>query len=199
MKYIGAIDFIVIVAYLAGIVGVGCYAGLKRCEESGASRYSLASHAFAADYSLAHLTPDLPALMVNFLPRVDTFSSLPVNGRGVCGSARRFFPSSDGAKPKNVLMTTSENAAPLMHSFMQPSRSAIRTGASILFAPRPVKFMRLREWSFLRHFGRAAVKIKRIIRESQSPHRANRQCAASHHTRPSGHGRAGRKWRQRRR
>ena len=46
MKYIGAIDFIVIVAYLAGIVGVGCYAGLKRCEESGASRYSLASHAF---------------------------------------------------------------------------------------------------------------------------------------------------------
>ncbi len=45
MKYIGAIDLVVIVAYLPGIVGVGCYAGLKRREESGASSNFLTSHA----------------------------------------------------------------------------------------------------------------------------------------------------------
>ena len=89
---------------------------------------------------------------------------------------QKVFPSSDGAKPKKVLTTTSANATPLMHSFMQPSRSAIRTGASYWSRLRPVKFPRLREWPFLRDLGRAAVKIKRIVRESQSPHRANRQC-----------------------
>jgi hypothetical protein len=38
-----------------------------------------------------------------------------------------FFPSTDGTKPKKVLTTTSAKATPLMHSFMQPSRSANHT------------------------------------------------------------------------
>ena len=77
--------------------------------------------------------PDLPALRVNFLPCAHTFINLAVNGLGVCGSARMVFPSSDGVKPKNALTTTSANAEPLIHSFMQPSRSAIRTDAPYCF------------------------------------------------------------------
>ncbi len=41
---IGFLDLTVIVAYLLGIVAVGCYAGLKKRREAGANRYFLASH-----------------------------------------------------------------------------------------------------------------------------------------------------------
>src|SRR5579859_8114769 len=91
--------------------------------------------------------------MVNLLPLAHRFNNLPVNGRGIRGSARRFFPSSDGAKPKKVLTTTSAKAPPLMHSFMQPSRSAIRSTC----VPRPgmVAFQRQRTtpWSFVTESG----------------------------------------------
>ena len=59
------------------------------------------------------------------------------NGRGVLASASAVLPSAPGSKPKKVLMTTSAKAAPLMHSFMQPPRRAMRTGASwsLMFGP----------------------------------------------------------------
>jgi SSS family transporter len=41
---IGGIDLAIIVIYLVGIVGVGCYAGLKKRREGEANRYFLASH-----------------------------------------------------------------------------------------------------------------------------------------------------------
>ena len=65
LKHIGTFDLVVIIAYLVGIVGAGCYAGLKRRKESGANRYFLASHAlgwpsiglalFATNISCFHL------------------------------------------------------------------------------------------------------------------------------------------------
>jgi SSS family transporter len=41
---ISGVDFAIIVVYLLGIVGVGCYAGLRNRREGGANRYFLASH-----------------------------------------------------------------------------------------------------------------------------------------------------------
>ena len=65
MKNISSLDLLVIIAYLVGIVGVGCYAGLKRRKESGANNYFLASHSlrwptigmalFATNISCVHL------------------------------------------------------------------------------------------------------------------------------------------------
>lgn len=63
---IGRVDIVVIVLYLAGIVSIGCYAGLKgRGQETGAGRYFMASHAlrwpaiglamFATNISCVHL------------------------------------------------------------------------------------------------------------------------------------------------
>lgn len=62
---ISRIDIAVIVLYLAGIVSIGCYAGLKMRQEGGAGRYFLASHAlrwpaiglamFATNISTVHL------------------------------------------------------------------------------------------------------------------------------------------------
>lgn len=59
------LDWVVIVAYLAGIVGIGCYAGLRKRREEGANRYFLASHSlrwpsigmalFATNISCFHL------------------------------------------------------------------------------------------------------------------------------------------------
>lgn len=76
------IDFIVVAVYLLGIVGIGCYAGLKRRGESGAGRFFLASHAlrwpaiglalFATNISCVHLVSlaqagfDQGLLMGNF-------------------------------------------------------------------------------------------------------------------------------------
>lgn len=65
-KQIGMLDLAVIVAYLVGIVAVGCYAGLKRRRQEGeANRYFLASHSlrwpaigmalFATNISCLHL------------------------------------------------------------------------------------------------------------------------------------------------
>lgn len=55
----------VIAAYLAGIVGIGCYAGLRKRREAGANRFFLASHSlrwpsiglalFATNISCVHL------------------------------------------------------------------------------------------------------------------------------------------------
>ena len=76
------LDIVVIFVYLAGIVGVGCYAGLKQRRETGANRYFLASHAlrwpsigmalFATNISCFHLVSlaqagyDQGLLMGNF-------------------------------------------------------------------------------------------------------------------------------------
>ena len=79
---VGTIDLLVIVAYLVGIVGAGCYAGLKKRKESGANHYFLASHSlrwpsigmalFATNISCVHLVSlaqagyDQGLLMGNF-------------------------------------------------------------------------------------------------------------------------------------
>jgi solute:Na+ symporter, SSS family len=79
---VGTIDLFVIVAYLVGIVGAGCYAGLKKRKESDANRYFLASHSlrwpsiglalFATNISCVHLVSlaqagyDQGLLMGNF-------------------------------------------------------------------------------------------------------------------------------------
>jgi SSS family solute:Na+ symporter len=79
---IGHLDWAIIFIYLLGIVGVGCYAGLKQRKESGANRYFLASHAlgwpsiglalFATNISCLHLVSlaqagyDQGLLMGNF-------------------------------------------------------------------------------------------------------------------------------------
>jgi len=62
---INAVDLLVVVGYLVGIVGLGCYAGLKQRKEAGANRYFLASHSlrwpsigmalFATNISCLHL------------------------------------------------------------------------------------------------------------------------------------------------
>lgn len=62
---ISRIDIAVIALYLAGIVSIGCYAGLKMRQERGAGRYFMASHAlrwpaiglamFATNISTVHL------------------------------------------------------------------------------------------------------------------------------------------------
>jgi len=78
----GPLDLVIIVAYLVAIVGVGCYAGLKKRQESGANRYFLAAHAlkwpsiglalFATNISCLHLVSlaqagyDQGLLMGNF-------------------------------------------------------------------------------------------------------------------------------------
>ena len=82
LNHIGTFDLGVIIAYLVVIVGVGCYAGLKKRKESGANRYFLASHAlrwpsiglalFATNISCLHLVSlaqagyDQGLLMGNF-------------------------------------------------------------------------------------------------------------------------------------
>lgn len=82
LNRIGTLDLLVIIAYLVGIVGVGCYAGLKKRQESGARRYFLASHSlrwpsiglalFATNISCVHLVSlaqagyDQGLLMGNF-------------------------------------------------------------------------------------------------------------------------------------
>ena len=79
---VGKADLLVIIAYLVGIVGAGCYAGLKKRKESGANRYFLASHSlrwpsigmalFATNISCVHLVSlaqagyDQGLLMGNF-------------------------------------------------------------------------------------------------------------------------------------
>jgi solute:Na+ symporter, SSS family len=79
---IGTLDLAVIVAYLLGIVLVGCYAGLKRRQEGEANRYFLAAHSlrwpsigmalFATNISCLHLVSlaqagyDSGLLMGNF-------------------------------------------------------------------------------------------------------------------------------------
>ena len=79
---IGPVDMAVIAAYLAGIVAVGCYAGLKRRQEGAANRYFLAAHSlrwpsigmalFATNISCLHLVSlaqagyDSGLLMGNF-------------------------------------------------------------------------------------------------------------------------------------
>jgi SSS family solute:Na+ symporter len=76
------IDLIVVAAYLLGIVGVGCHAGLKQRREGAANRFFLASHAlrwptiglalFATNISCVHLVSlaqagfDQGLLMGNF-------------------------------------------------------------------------------------------------------------------------------------
>src|SRR5688572_9638670 len=76
------IDLMVVAVYLLGIVGVGCYAGLKRRGETGANRFFLASHSlrwptiglalFATNISCVHLVSlaqagfDQGLLMGNF-------------------------------------------------------------------------------------------------------------------------------------
>ncbi len=62
---ISPLDIAVIVLYLAGIVGIGCYAGLRNRKEGGANRYFLAAHSlrwpsigmalFATNISCLHL------------------------------------------------------------------------------------------------------------------------------------------------
>lgn len=62
---IGGLDLAVIAIYLAGIVGIGCYAGLKQRQEGAANRFFLAAHAlrwpsigmalFATNISCLHL------------------------------------------------------------------------------------------------------------------------------------------------
>jgi SSS family solute:Na+ symporter len=79
---IGSLDLAIIVAYLLGIVAVGCYAGLKRRQDGEANRYFLAAHAlrwpsigmalFATNISCLHLVSlaqagyDSGLLMGNF-------------------------------------------------------------------------------------------------------------------------------------
>lgn len=83
-EQIGFLDLSVIVLYLVGIVGIGCYAGLRRRREggSGSSRYFLAAHSlrwpsiglalFATNISCVHLVSlaqagyDQGLLMGNF-------------------------------------------------------------------------------------------------------------------------------------
>ena len=65
MVEIGSLDLAVIVAYLLGIVAIGCYAGLKKRQEGEANRYFLAAHSlrwpsigmalFATNISCFHL------------------------------------------------------------------------------------------------------------------------------------------------
>jgi SSS family solute:Na+ symporter len=60
-----SLDIAVVILYLVGIVGVGCYAGLRSRQDTGASRYFLASHSlkwpsigmalFATNISCVHL------------------------------------------------------------------------------------------------------------------------------------------------
>lgn len=62
---VGNLDLLVIITYLVGIVGAGCYAGMKKRKESGANRYFLAAHSlkwpsigmalFATNISCVHL------------------------------------------------------------------------------------------------------------------------------------------------
>lgn len=62
---IGSLDVAVVVLYLVGIVGLGCYAGLRKRADSAADRYFLASHSlrwpaiglalFATNVSCVHL------------------------------------------------------------------------------------------------------------------------------------------------
>lgn len=62
---IGSLDIAVVVLYLVGIVGLGCYAGLRKRADSTADRYFLASHSlrwpaiglalFATNISCVHL------------------------------------------------------------------------------------------------------------------------------------------------
>jgi len=82
MGRIGLLDLAVIAAYLVAIVGVGCYAGLKKHKETGASHYFLAAHSlrwpsigmalFATNISCLHLVSlaqagyDSGLLMGNF-------------------------------------------------------------------------------------------------------------------------------------
>ena len=79
---VSPIDLAVIVAYLVVIVGAGCYAGLKKRQESGANRYFLAAHSlkwpsiglalFTTNISCVHLVSlaqagyDQGLLMGNF-------------------------------------------------------------------------------------------------------------------------------------
>jgi uncharacterized sodium:solute symporter family permease YidK len=79
---IGIVDLGMIALYLVAIVGVGCYAGLKKRQEGGANRYFLAAHAlrwpsiglalFATNISCLHLVSlaqagyDTGLLMGNF-------------------------------------------------------------------------------------------------------------------------------------
>jgi SSS family solute:Na+ symporter len=82
MSVISNLDLAVIVAYLLVIVGAGCYAGMKKRQESGAGRYFLAAHSlrwpsiglalFATNISCVHLVSlaqagyDQGLLMGNF-------------------------------------------------------------------------------------------------------------------------------------
>jgi SSS family solute:Na+ symporter len=82
LQKISPLDVTVIVAYLVGIVAVGCVAGLKRRSEGGASHYFLAAHSlrwpsigmalFATNISCLHLVSlaqagfDSGLLMGNF-------------------------------------------------------------------------------------------------------------------------------------
>jgi SSS family solute:Na+ symporter len=79
---IGMLDLAVIAAYLLSIVGIGCYAGLKKRQEGEANRYFLAAHSlrwpsigmalFATNISCLHLVSlaqagyDSGLLMGNF-------------------------------------------------------------------------------------------------------------------------------------
>ena len=79
---IGTLDLVIIALYLVTIVGAGCYAGLRKRQESGANRYFLASHSlkwpsigmalFATNISCVHLVSlaqagyDQGLLMGNF-------------------------------------------------------------------------------------------------------------------------------------
>jgi len=81
-EQIGSLDLAIVVAYLLGIVAVGCYAGLKRRQDGEANRYFLAAHAlrwpsigmalFATNISCLHLVSlaqagyDSGLLMGNF-------------------------------------------------------------------------------------------------------------------------------------
>ena len=81
-NHFGTLDLVIITVYLLGIVGAGCYAGLKKRRESGANRYFLAAHAlrwpsiglalFATNISCLHLVSlaqagyDQGLLMGNF-------------------------------------------------------------------------------------------------------------------------------------
>lgn len=79
---VATIDLFVIAAYLVGIVGIGCYAGMSRRREAGANHYFLAAHSlgwpsigmalFATNISCVHLVSlaqagyDQGLLMGNF-------------------------------------------------------------------------------------------------------------------------------------
>jgi len=81
-QMIGPLDTAIVVLYLAGIVGIGCYAGMKGRRDSEANRFFLASHSlkwpsigmalFATNISCVHLVSlaqagyDQGLLMGNF-------------------------------------------------------------------------------------------------------------------------------------